>query len=209
MNDRPFDWRAFGAAHPRYFKAAILAKKARAKVALILMLYCLGEGICNWEPPLDLLHPNWLVVMGLMLMAIGAGIRIAAHGQLRKKQELATDGVYSICRHPLYLGSILMALGFCILFNDSANYAFAGAYFLLFYPLTMVWEEFRLAERYGEAHAAYRATTPLLLPLGRFRGGEFLWAQALRNGGSTLLVGTCGLLLFAIEQVPIMHWLRH
>jgi len=202
-----FDWRGFGERHPRLFAAAIFAKKARTKAALLLMLYCLIEGIYNWEPPLDILHPSWLVVLGLGFMVFGAGMRLAAHGQLRKKEELATRGVYSICRHPLYFGSIIMALGFCILFNDGANYLCAGLYFLFFYPLTLIWEEYRLAERYGGVYYAYRASTPMLLPFGHFARGEFHLRQAIRRGGGTLLLGTMGILLFAIGQEPIMHWL--
>ncbi len=133
------------------------------------------------------------------------GAILLAHGRLRKKRDLATDGVYSLCRHPLCLGSMLITPGFCILFDDGADYLIAGAYFLSFYPLTIAWEEVRLGERYGAAHREYGATTPLLLPLGCFRRGEFRWADALHNGGSVLLAATAGLVGFAASQHAILR----
>ena len=199
------NWRAFEAAHPRWFAAAVFAKRARTKVALVLAIWCLGEGVCDMEPPLEFFRPDVWLFAALSLIVAGVALRIAAHGRLRKKRDLATDGVYSLCRHPLYLGSMLIALGFCVLFDDGANYLVAGAYFLAFYPLTIAWEEVRLGERYGAAHRTYCETTPLLLPLGGFRRGEFRWADALHNGGSVLLAATAGLVGFAASQQAIMR----
>jgi protein-S-isoprenylcysteine O-methyltransferase Ste14 len=199
------NWRAFEKDHPHWFAIAVFAKRARTKVALVLAIWCLGEGAYDMEQPLDLLQPDVWLFAALSLIAAGVSLRIAAHGRLRKKRDLATDGVYSLCRHPLYLGSILLTLGFCVLFDDGANYLIAGAYFLAFYPLTIAWEEVRLGERYGVAHRTYCETTPLLLPLGRFRRGEFRWIESLRRGGAALLVGTAGLVGFAASQQAIMR----
>ena len=197
--------RAFESAHPRWFAAAIFAKKARTKVALVLAVWCLAEGVYEMEQPLDLLQPDVWLFAALSLIVAGVSLRIAAHGRLRKKKDLATDGVYSLCRHPLYLGSMLLTLGFCILFDDGANYVIASAYFLTFYPLTIGWEEVRLGERYGDAHRVYCETTPLLLPLGCFRRGEFHWMESLRRGGAALLAGTAGLVVFAASQHALMR----
>lgn len=199
------NWRVFEAAHPHWFATAVIAKKARTKVALVLAIWCLGEGVYDMETPLELLRPNIWVFAAMSLIVAGVSLRIAAHGRLRKKRDLATDGVYSLCRHPLYLGSMLLTLGFCILFDDGPNYAIAGAYFLAFYPLTIGWEEVRLAERYGAAHRSYCESTPLLLPLGVFRRGEFSWSAALRNGGGVLLAGAAVLVAFAASQQAIMR----
>ena len=118
----------------------------------------------------------------------GITLRLAAYGNLRKKEALSTTGVYSICRHPLYLGSILLTFGFCVLLNDFDNYLFATAYFALFYPLTIAWEEVRLAERYQHDYVLYARRTPLIIPSGRFLAGNFGWRAAMRSGGLTLLL---------------------
>jgi len=134
------------------------------------------------------------VVLGLVLIVLGVGLRIAAYGTITKQDTLTTAGVYSLCRHPLYLGSMLATCGFCVLFDDPANFVIAAAYFVLFYPLTIFWEEIRLSERYGAAHAAYVAGTPLIVPFGRYRRSGFAWNRAVHNGAIILIVVTSCLL---------------
>jgi len=199
------DWRAWREQHTRLFRVIVVLKKLRTKVGLAVVAWCLVEGLLSHEVPLDLLRPDLGVVAGLLLIGIGVALRLAAYGNLRKKDALATTGVYSLCRHPLYLGSILLTYGFCLVLDDAENYVFATAYFLVFYPLTIIWEEARLAERYGPAHEAYRRETPLLIPRGRFCAGSFGWVRALRVGGITLLLVTALLLVGVEVMAKMMH----
>ena len=199
------DWRKLREERPGVFALIVLGKKLRTKVGLVLVIICVADGLILWEPPFDLVRLNaWLVLGGVLILA-GVGLRIAALGCLQKKDTLATAGVYSLCRHPLYLGSMAVTYGFCFLLDDWVNYVVATLYFLVFYSLTIIWEEVRLAERFGEAHRQYAEQTPLLLPLGRFRAGEFGLALAMRNGGA-LLIGLTVLLLVADEGMArVMH----
>ncbi|MDO8628921.1 MAG: isoprenylcysteine carboxylmethyltransferase family protein [Phycisphaerales bacterium] len=190
----------FPRQHPRLFAALVILKRFRTKVGFVLAGYCLAEGLYEDEVPFDLDRPNMWVVIGLGLVFTGFMFRFAAYGCLKKKELLATSGVYSLCRHPLYLGSILLTYGFCFLLDDIENYVFATAYFATFYTIAIAWEEIRLAERYGDSHDAYRKSTPLLLPLGRFRGGAFALRQALGAGGLQLMVATIAL-LSAVEAM--------
>lgn len=195
-----FDWRKLRVKHPWLFVLIILAKKLRTKVALVIVAICVADGLILYEPPFDLDEPNVWVLIGIGLILAGLGFRLAAYGCLKKKEVLATTGAYSLCRHPLYLGSILLTCGFCCLLNDVWNWVAATLYFAIFYTLTIVWEEVRLAERYGAAHAEYARATPILLPLGKFHSGEFFWSQALRHGGG-VLIGMVIALLAVVESM--------
>ena len=199
------DWRAWRDQHPRRFAVIVTLKKLRTKVGLAVAAWCLAEGLLFDEVPFDLLRPNVCVVIGLVVIALGVALRLAAHGNLRKKDVLATTGVYSLCRHPLYLGSILLTYGFCLLLDDAENYLFATGYFLVFYPLTIIWEEARLAERYGAAYEPYRRETPLLIPRGRYHVGSFGYVRALRAGGVTLVLMTALLLAGVEVMAKTMH----
>jgi protein-S-isoprenylcysteine O-methyltransferase Ste14 len=169
------------------FMLIVLGKKLRTKAGLLVVAICVADGFILREPPFDLDEPNAWVIAGFVLILAGLGFRLAAYGCLKKKEVLATTGVYSLCRHPLYLGSILLTYGFCCLLDDVWNWVAATAYFLVFYTLTIIWEEIRLAERYGAAHEEYARATPILLPLGRFHSGEFLWSRAMHEGGGLLI----------------------
>lgn len=195
-----FDWQGFYGRHPRLFAVLIALKRLRMIAAFVLAAYAIGEQFYNWEVPFDLDEPNGWVVVGLLLVGGGIGFRVAALGCLRRKEVLATSGVYSLCRHPLYLGSMLITFGFCCLLNDLENFALATAYFAVWYTLTIIWEEIRLEERYGDAHREYARVTPLILPFGRHRMGEFDIGLALSNGAAALC-GVVASLLVAVEAM--------
>ncbi len=192
------DWEGLHRRRPKLLTGLSLMKRYRTKAGFVLAAICVAESIYLQEAPYDLHRPNLWAGLGLLLVASGLFFRVCALGGLRKKEQLATNGVYAVCRHPLYLGSILLAFGFCVLANCLVNYVAAIIYFALFYSLTIAWEESRLSERYGEAHRLYQAKTPLIMPLGRFAGAHFRW-RSLTERNTVSLVATVMGLLIAVE----------
>jgi protein-S-isoprenylcysteine O-methyltransferase Ste14 len=62
-----------------------------------------------------LARPTWQsMALGAVLIVPGLLIRALASGRVRKNESLATSGPYAYTRNPLYLGSLLMGLGFCV-----------------------------------------------------------------------------------------------
>jgi protein-S-isoprenylcysteine O-methyltransferase Ste14 len=51
---------------------------------------------------------------GFAIAAAGIVVRALASGHIRKNAALATTGPYAYTRNPLYLGSIVIALGFIV-----------------------------------------------------------------------------------------------
>lgn len=59
--------------------------------------------------------PTWLsLAVGMPIAAVGLALRAAAAGHVRKDRELTTSGPYGYTRNPLYLGSLLIGVGFAI-----------------------------------------------------------------------------------------------
>lgn len=132
----------------------------------------------------------------------GAAIRAVAVGQTpvgtsgrnRKKQradKLNTTGIYSIVRHPLYLGNFLAALG-VFLFPRVwwLPLVFAGL-FALYYERIILAEEQFLRERFGQAYLDWANATPAFLPRVRsWRPSDqgFSWRKVLRDEPQTTLV---------------------
>jgi protein-S-isoprenylcysteine O-methyltransferase Ste14 len=124
-----------------------------------------------------------LGVAAACLILAGLALRSWASGTLRKGQALTTYGPYRLCRHPLYLASILIMTGFCLmipdLFSSLVMLVVVGAVYLL----TIVREERRLAIKYGDDWKSYTATTPRLLPVGLSPrlAGQWSFAQWYRS----------------------------
>ena len=51
------------------------------------------------------------LALGLPLALLGEALRLWASGHIEKTKALATGGPYAHTRNPLYVGSLLMAIG--------------------------------------------------------------------------------------------------
>lgn len=103
-------------------------------------------------------------LLGTVLVALGMAVRIWAAGLLQKGSELCTSGPYRFVRHPLYLGSALGALGFCVMARSLWAWAVVLPMFMAIYLWQVGEEERSLAAAHGEAHAAWARQVPMLLP---------------------------------------------
>ncbi len=112
------------------------------------------------------------LVLGVLMLAVGVPYYVfSAKAVVRGFMEgrLVTDGVYRICRHPLY-GSwtVFIIPGFELLLRSWLGLTTSiVAYFLL--RMLVRREEDYLAEKFGAAYRQYRAQTPFVAPLGLFR----------------------------------------
>jgi len=129
--------------------------------------------------------PNRLFLPGLILMALGAAIRLWAAGHVVKRHKLSRGGPYARTRNPLYLGSLLWGIGtFVLIHTWWLLLVFLGG-FALFYGAAIRSEEDYLFERFGEEFALYRRSVPALLPRLRpaasVSESTFSWKSILQN----------------------------
>ncbi|MFA7326952.1 MAG: isoprenylcysteine carboxylmethyltransferase family protein [Candidatus Kapaibacterium sp.] len=78
--------------------------------------------------------------------------------------SLNSTGIYSIVRHPLYLGNFFMWLGIALF---TANFWFIMAFlfmYWLYYERIMYAEEEFLREKYGSAYVEWAEKTPAIIP---------------------------------------------
>lgn len=152
--------------------------------------------------------------LGLPLVALGAGLRLWGAGHLVKNDRLSVAGPYAYLRHPLYAGTLCLALGFGVIAGGWALALMLGgfvpAFFLYYFPYKERVESERLALRWGSAYAEYRRSVPALLPsLARFTppGGaserERWSAERMRDNDEqgTLLGVAVALALLALRPL--------
>jgi protein-S-isoprenylcysteine O-methyltransferase Ste14 len=118
---------------------------------------------------------SWLLpYSGLGLIIIGMVIRFAAIISLgrfftvdvtiRQDHRIKKDGIYSLIRHPSYLGSILSFIGFGLSLNNWLSLP------VIVIPVTMAMlyririEEKVLLDRFGQEYAEYKNDTCSLIP---------------------------------------------
>jgi protein-S-isoprenylcysteine O-methyltransferase Ste14 len=144
---------------------------------------------------------------GLAVALAGVSLRIWASGHLVKGRVLAIDGPYRRTRNPLYLGSFLMGIGFCIAAAQPILLAVFLLLFLSIYIPVIKREEQELAAAFGSSFEAYRASVSLFLPVPRKRNsseatrlspekGNFLWKRVILNREYKTVAGFVGLALF-------------
>jgi protein-S-isoprenylcysteine O-methyltransferase Ste14 len=62
-----------------------------------------------------LARPTWrFIALAAIVIVPGLLIRALASGHVRKNETLATSGPYAYTRNPLYLGSLLIGIGFAV-----------------------------------------------------------------------------------------------
>lgn len=140
------------------------------------------------------------LAVGAAVAAVGIALRAAAAGTLRKGEALTTAGPYAYVRHPLYLGSAFLVVGFAIAGRRTWLGISLLAIFVTLYLPVLLREEAEMHARFPADFAAYAAAVPCLVPRmssRRFRGGgeRFSWRLYWRNREYNALAGYLAALL--------------
>ncbi len=148
--------------------------------------------------------PTWQsLLIGLLLAALGLWIRALASGQVKKDRELTTTGPYAYVRNPLYLGSILLGVGFVVAARDPWVVLFLLLYFVLVYVPVIRAEEVYLRSQFP-AYAEYMQSVPSLLPRTLwFRGAMDGFSRELyfRHREYNALLGAAAMLAVLIAKI--------
>jgi protein-S-isoprenylcysteine O-methyltransferase Ste14 len=116
----------------------------------------------------------YLMIIGLLMVSIGQGLRILTIGLVyivrggRNRRiyakKLVTDGMFSHCRNPLYVGNILIVIGFLFIAGNLTGIIVGSLLFLAIYRLIVYSEESFLSTTFTDAYAAYCADVPRWIP---------------------------------------------
>jgi protein-S-isoprenylcysteine O-methyltransferase Ste14 len=111
-----------------------------------------------------LARPGWRsLAASLALVVPGVWLRGYAAGYVKKNAELTTTGPYAYTRNPLYLGSMLIALGFAAASWNWVILAVLIALFAAIYVPTIQSEESYLRAHFP-GFDGYAQNVPRLLP---------------------------------------------
>lgn len=198
----------------------------------LVPLALVAIGIPGYEYPggSRSLH-RWWGLGCLAVGLVGVAVRVLTVGYIagttsgrnrggQVAESLNTRGVYSVVRHPLYLGNYFMWLGAAMVPRNPWIVIIVSFVFWLYYERIMAAEEAFLREKFGVAYDDWAARTPAFLPALR------LWRPAARpfsprmvlrrehSGVFGLVVAVCVLAqaadaaaLGALRVDPLWAWL--
>src|SRR5579864_43584 len=111
-----------------------------------------------------LARPTWRsLALGSLLIVPGLLIRALASGHVRKNEALATSGPYAYTRNPLYLGSLLIGIGFAAAARSWwVGVALVAMFFAIYVPVIRGEEKF-LREKFP-GFEQYARRVPRMLP---------------------------------------------
>lgn len=123
----------------------------------------------------------------------------------RKDRDLQTEGPYSLCRNPLYFGSLCSALAVaCFLKSAVFGVALLLAFFTYFFFVVRAEEHF-LELRFQETYRDYRRRTPRFWPKwSRFHSPPFVQVELVRLRKEVARLSRTSLLFILLQTV--MQW---
>ncbi|MDH4164649.1 MAG: isoprenylcysteine carboxylmethyltransferase family protein [Nitrospirota bacterium] len=104
-------------------------------------------------------------VPGAVITIAGEWLRLWAAGHLRKNKQLTTTGPYSYVKNPLYIGTLLITLGYSAMAVNPWIMVAGFVWFFIYYaPYKKKQENEKLIGSFGEAWKVFDAAVPDYLP---------------------------------------------
>ena len=153
-------------------------------------------------------RPTWTwLAAGAAIAALGLALRAVSSGHVQKAKELTMSGPYAYVRHPLYLGSIIIAAGFAVAARNWWIGLGMVAMFVVIYWPTIHFEE-QLMRQLFPGYDEYARRVPLLLPrlTPASEKGEFSHALYLQHREYNALIGAVAMLAALVAKM--LWWTR-
>ena len=106
--------------------------------------------------------PIAIVILCIAGYLAKSGLEIV-FGHVRDEPRVIREGVFSLVRHPIYLGAILLYLGLLV-FSPSMFAAMIWTIIIAFYYYISRYEEKLLIEKFGNDYKEYMREVPMLIP---------------------------------------------
>lgn len=191
--------------------------KYRGILPLIILVIGLGLYLIQEENPNSILGEGTTqeTIYNFICLAVGlAGLFIRIHvvgyaadntsgknTQEQKADSVNSTGIYSIVRHPLYLGNFLMWLGPALLVGNPWFIVIFILVYWIYYERIIYAEEAYLREKFGEDYLVWANTVPTFIPnFSNYKKPTlpFNWKKAIRSEKNSFAALTLIFCLFDI-----------
>ena len=140
-------------------------------IFIITILYTIPIVIINYfmKPifEINFIPYSILITLAIFLICIGIPLYIITLKVLKnayKKQELLTNGIFSICRNPLFAEVIFLILPGILLFFNSWLLLTIPCFMYTLFKIFINREETLLEEEFGQEYSKYKNNTSAIFP---------------------------------------------
>lgn len=189
--------------------------KFRSFLPIIILLLAMGvhylreRGAGFEDEPFDFYYE--LICLGVSILGLVIRIYTVGHtprntsGRNTTEGQVAdtlnTTGIYSLVRHPLYLGNFFMWLGPALLVRDVWFIVAFVLFYWIYYERIMFAEEQFLRRKFGQIYLEWSEKTPAFIPkVSGFHNNnmDFSWKKVLKKEKNGLLAVFIIFMLFNI-----------
>ena len=185
--------------------------KAFPVIIAILFLLCRPVDLFR-SPDLEVAKDAIAILIslsGLLLRALVVGYAYIKRGGVNKQvyaETLVTEGMFSICRNPLYVGNMLIYMGIFLLHGAPAVVVLGTALFYFIYICIIATEEKYLRNKFGTQYQAYAdVTSRWFVDFNRFtaatKGMYFNYRKVIIKDYPTIF--TTLLIILVLEEYKI------
>lgn len=153
-----------------------------------------------------------IALLGLLIRVMTAGyVATGSSGRNTRSQtadELNTTGLYSLVRHPLYVGNFLIFMSFVMLLKDVLFVLFAAVAYALYYERIIMAEESFLLSEYGDGYRRWASRTALAIPnftMWVAPARRFSWKVVLRREAYTFLQLSIVFFLVELAEASLLE----
>jgi protein-S-isoprenylcysteine O-methyltransferase Ste14 len=143
------------------------------------------------------------IAFGTPFVLAGLLVRGVASGHLRKDEQLAITGPYAYTRNPLYLGSLIMAVGFAVAARSIwIGLIVIGMFAVIYLPVIRA-EESHLAQQFPE-FPDYARRVPRFIPrLSRSRRtpSSFTWELYWKHREYNAVLGSLAMMAALVAKL--------
>ena len=159
-----------------------------------------------------LARPSWgSLGLGALVVAPGLLVRALASGHVRKNETLAMSGPYAYTRNPLYVGSLLMGLGFCVAARSWwVGMALVVMFFAIYLPV--IRDEETFLRRTFPEFEEYAGQVPRMFPrfvphvgIGSEASAGFSLDLYLKHREYNALTGTLAMMVALVVKMMLFQ----
>jgi len=144
----------------------------------ILLFGWIALSLRRFDEDVGVTLPPWSDVIGVIVMSIGGGLVLTCLGLFvvwgrgtgavfDPPQQFVVVGPYRYVRNPMYIGGLILLIGFGF-YHRSASIVFSSSMFFLFFHLfVLFYEEPGLEKRFGQGYRDYKKSVKRWIPRWR------------------------------------------